>query len=393
MPAMGDSVSEGTVLEWHKAEGDSVAADETLVEISTDKVDAEVPAPVGGTVVKVHAAEGDTIHVGAVLAEIAPTNGAAPAAAEPDGAAAPAEAEAAEEQIVDIVMPAMGESVSEGVVLEWAKQRRRRDRGRRDDRRDLHRQGRRRGARARVRHGHRDPRPGRRHRHRRPGDRAASPPAPGAPSAAAAPGAASRPRAPRPRRRRAVDRARGLEGHARRRSASPPRTGVDLAGVQGSGPAGRIGKDDVLAAADDGAAAAPPPRPSRRHADQGRRRRCSRATWTSRAQVPTATSFRTITVTTLDARRKQLKEAGQQRLLHAPDRLRDRARGDRADAGDGAPLRRDRRQAARDRRRRLQPRHRRRRRAQGRRPHADGAGHPRRRPADASRSSSTRSAT
>ncbi len=77
MPAMGDSVSEGTVLEWHKAEGDSVAADETLVEISTDKVDAEVPAPIDGVVVKVYAAEGETIHVGAVLAEIAPSNGAA----------------------------------------------------------------------------------------------------------------------------------------------------------------------------------------------------------------------------------------------------------------------------------------------------------------------------
>src|SRR5215203_2392673 len=124
MPAMGDSVSEGTVLEWHKTEGDSVSADETLVEISTDKVDAEVPAPVAGTVVKVHAAEGDTIHVGGVLAEIAPTNGGAPAAAEaeaaPQAEAAP-EAEAAAET-VDIVMPGMGESVSEGVVLEWAKQ-------------------------------------------------------------------------------------------------------------------------------------------------------------------------------------------------------------------------------------------------------------------------------
>jgi len=113
MPAMGDSVSEGTVLEWRKAEGDSVSADETLVEISTDKVDAEVPAPVDGTVVKVHVAEGDTIHVGAVLAEIAPSNGSAPAAA-----AAPGQ-DAAQE--VDVVMPAMGESVSEGVVLEWAK--------------------------------------------------------------------------------------------------------------------------------------------------------------------------------------------------------------------------------------------------------------------------------
>src|SRR5690242_21788126 len=72
MPAMGDSVSEGSILEWHKQEGDEVSEDETLVEISTDKVDAEVPAPISGTVVKIHASEGDTVHVGAVLAEIAP---------------------------------------------------------------------------------------------------------------------------------------------------------------------------------------------------------------------------------------------------------------------------------------------------------------------------------
>ena len=65
MPAMGDSVAEGTVLEWHKQVGDTIAVDETLVEISTDKVDAEVPSPVAGTVVKIHAAEGDTVLVGA----------------------------------------------------------------------------------------------------------------------------------------------------------------------------------------------------------------------------------------------------------------------------------------------------------------------------------------
>src|ERR1700684_2780513 len=75
MPAMGDSVAEGTVLEWHKQEGDTVAVDETIVEISTDKVDAEVPAPVAGTLVRIHAAEGDTVAVGALLAEIA-TDGA-----------------------------------------------------------------------------------------------------------------------------------------------------------------------------------------------------------------------------------------------------------------------------------------------------------------------------
>ena len=73
MPPMGDSVSEGSILEWHKQEGDEVSEDETLVEISTDKVDAEVPSPVSGTVVKIHAAEGDTVGVGSVLAEIAPS--------------------------------------------------------------------------------------------------------------------------------------------------------------------------------------------------------------------------------------------------------------------------------------------------------------------------------
>src|SRR4029079_17603945 len=107
MPAMGDSVSEGTILEWRKQEGDQVSEDETLVEISTDKVDAEVPAPASGTVVKIHAAEGDTVHVGAVLAAIA-VNGSAP----PPGIEEPA-AEEAEGEAVEITMPAMGESVSE----------------------------------------------------------------------------------------------------------------------------------------------------------------------------------------------------------------------------------------------------------------------------------------
>src|SRR5689334_6357321 len=122
MPAMGESVTEGTVLEWHKQEGDSVEADEILVEISTDKVDAEVPAPAGGTVVKLLVAEGDTVEVGQAIAEIATSNGAGPAAAAAE--AVPAEeapaAETGEEEIVDIVTPAGGESVTEGTILEWA---------------------------------------------------------------------------------------------------------------------------------------------------------------------------------------------------------------------------------------------------------------------------------
>src|SRR3954464_9795855 len=101
MPAMGDSVSEGTVLEWHKQEGDHVSEDETIVEISTDKVDAEVPAPAAGTVVKVHAAEGDTVTVGALLAEIAPGAPASEASAgdgAPGGGTAPPAARQAPEE-------------------------------------------------------------------------------------------------------------------------------------------------------------------------------------------------------------------------------------------------------------------------------------------------------
>src|SRR5690242_18826030 len=121
MPAMGESVTEGTVLEWHKKEGDSVDLDEVLVEISTDKVDAEVPSPAAGTIVKVLAGEGDTVEVGQLLCEIESSNGSGPAAATP---APPdeAEAEPAETggEIVDIVTPTGGESVTEGTILEWS---------------------------------------------------------------------------------------------------------------------------------------------------------------------------------------------------------------------------------------------------------------------------------
>src|ERR671921_464531 len=67
LPGMGESVREGTILEWHKQEGDAVAADETLVEVSTDKVDAEVPAPIAGTLVKIHAAAGESVTEGTIL--------------------------------------------------------------------------------------------------------------------------------------------------------------------------------------------------------------------------------------------------------------------------------------------------------------------------------------
>ena len=81
MPQMGESVTEGTVLEWLKAVGDRVEADEPLVEISTDKVDAEVPAPAAGILTKIIAESDTTVAVGEVLGEIeVDGNGAAPAA-------------------------------------------------------------------------------------------------------------------------------------------------------------------------------------------------------------------------------------------------------------------------------------------------------------------------
>ena len=83
MPAMGESVSEGTILEWAKSPGDSVAEDETIVEISTDKVDAEVPAPASGTLTEVLAEAGDTVTVGQVIARMTSGNGAAPAKVAP----------------------------------------------------------------------------------------------------------------------------------------------------------------------------------------------------------------------------------------------------------------------------------------------------------------------
>src|SRR5438270_297944 len=95
MPAMGDSVAEGTVLEWHKAVGDQVKLGETVkqgdtvVEISTDKVDMELPAPVSGTLVEALADEGDTVTVGQVIGRMnaVAAEAVAPEVRESDGKA------------------------------------------------------------------------------------------------------------------------------------------------------------------------------------------------------------------------------------------------------------------------------------------------------------------
>jgi 2-oxoglutarate decarboxylase len=305
MPQMGDSVSEGTVLEWHKQEGDEVAEDEVLVEISTDKVDAEVPAPAAGTVAKIHAAEGDTIGVGAVLAEIAQDGSPpadAPGATEKEPAAEEPAVEEPAGETVDIVMPAMGESVSEGTILEWAKQ---------------------------------------------PGEAVAEDetvveistdkvdaevPAPasgtieeilaqagdtvtvgqviarmttsnGASAKAPEPTSAPRPQASAP-----APPQDGLKITPVARRIAEAR-GIDLSAIQGSGPAGRISKADVLAAETNGAPAATAAPAPEATPLKGASAMLARYMDESRA-IPTATSFRTITVTTLDDRRKQLKAAG-----------------------------------------------------------------------------------
>ena len=263
------------MLEWSKAVGDSVEADETIVEISTDKVDAEVPAPASGTLTEILAEAGDTVTVGQVIGRLS--------------------------------------AVAAG-------------------RRPRH------GARARARR-----RAATRHRRRRRGARRRQ-------------GHAGR----APRRRGARDR----PGQRARHRARRPH-------LQG----GRAGRRERRATARPR-----PPQARGRTADQGRRgdaralhgRVALRA---DRDLVPHARRH--------DARRppQPAQGGGAQGLVHASHRLRDRARGDGADAGDGAALRRAGRQAARDRRRRREPRHRRRRRAQGRRAHPDGPGDPRRGPA------------
>jgi 2-oxoglutarate dehydrogenase E2 component (dihydrolipoamide succinyltransferase) len=156
LPALGESVTEGTVTRWLKNVGDTVAVDEPLVEISTDKVDTEIPSPVAGVLLEIKAAEDETVEVGAELAVIGEEgessgSSAAPAAEAPPAEAPAAEAPAAEAppaeapapaaepepapaaeaptgpdtretaEGTEIVLPALGESVTEGTVTRWLK--------------------------------------------------------------------------------------------------------------------------------------------------------------------------------------------------------------------------------------------------------------------------------
>jgi pyruvate dehydrogenase E2 component (dihydrolipoamide acetyltransferase) len=140
MPQMGESIFEGTITKWLKKQGDTVQRDEPLFEISTDKVDAEIPSPASGVLTEVKIAEGNTVQINTVVGVIAEPDGqapAAPAAKEPPKAAsspappaAPAPAApsvpaapagTAAPALTDVIMPQMGESIFEGTITKWLK--------------------------------------------------------------------------------------------------------------------------------------------------------------------------------------------------------------------------------------------------------------------------------
>ncbi|MGH2954913.1 MAG: 2-oxo acid dehydrogenase subunit E2, partial [Solirubrobacterales bacterium] len=374
MPQMGESVTEGTILEWHKSEGEFVEEGETVVEVSTDKVDAEVPAPASGVLVKILAGEDDTVEVGSVLGRLDPDgapsgNGAsaetssfvegggegdadigeesapsespqpgevetaAPAAtaeagpsADPaaagreaeegsstDPAAAGRKAEEAAGTLV-IPMPEMGESVTEGTVLEW-----RVEEGQQvaegdvvievsTDKIDAEVPAPAAGtitkllvqpddtvqvgqALAEMTAG------------APPSGNGETPVASRQSPGAAAPAEAA-PAAP-------VDGGDGANASpvARRVAAAK---GVDLGAVRGTGVNGKITKEDVLAAADGNGAAPAAVAAGEAKPLRGPAGMLAQAMNESR-QMPTATSFRTLPVDVLDAKRKAINAALKER--------------------------------------------------------------------------------
>jgi 2-oxoglutarate dehydrogenase E2 component (dihydrolipoamide succinyltransferase) len=144
MPALGESVTEGTVTRWLKQEGDTVEQDEPLLEVSTDKVDTEIPSPAAGVLQKIVAQEDDTVEVGGELGVIGEAGESDGGGSEPDekpAAEEPADEPAAQEEpepepepepaakpaakssgsATSVVMPELGESVTEGTVTRWLK--------------------------------------------------------------------------------------------------------------------------------------------------------------------------------------------------------------------------------------------------------------------------------
>ena len=243
MPEMGESVTEGIVLEWHVAEGDFVNEGDTVVEVSTDKVDAEVPAPTAGVITKLIASVDEEVPVGAPLAEMEPgeesSEGDGGAPAGPGRAASPSDqasssdsSRGSEGEALDSEEPAVeGEGPAGG--------------------------------------------------------------ANGSPGRTTASGDSQDVKATPVARRVATE------------------LGVDLGGVAGSGPGSKVTKEDVIAAADGGGNGAAPTAAAASAGEakvlRGPAAMLAKAMDESR-EVPTATSFRTIAVDTLDAKRKALNK-------------------------------------------------------------------------------------
>ncbi|HEV7845246.1 MAG TPA: multifunctional oxoglutarate decarboxylase/oxoglutarate dehydrogenase thiamine pyrophosphate-binding subunit/dihydrolipoyllysine-residue succinyltransferase subunit, partial [Thermoleophilaceae bacterium] len=301
---MGESVTEGTVLGWLKQVGDHVEAGEPLLEVSTDKVDAEVPAPAAGRLVAIRAEADETVQVGSVLGEIE-TEGNGGVPAEPD---APSDAGAeADATPVEVAFPEMGDSVAEGTILEW---------------------------RVKV------------------GDAVAvddplveistdkvdaEVPSPVAgtiteilveadatvpvgsilcriAAGAGAPKGPVQPSAEPTEVKRAAGAPTTNGGNATPVAARIASAhGIDVAAIHGSGPRGRVTKDDVLAAVQGNgapaAAAAPAPAGATVQPIRGPAATLVKFMNESRS-IPTATSFRTLPVDLLDGRRRALKAAG-----------------------------------------------------------------------------------
>ncbi len=393
-PAAGESVTEGTILEWRVKVGDPIKLDDTIVEISTDKVDVELPSPGSGVVSEILVDEGETVTVGQVIARIS-VNGGVPAVkpAEEPELDEPATNGSAT-KTVDVLTPAAGESVTEGTILEWRVKVG--DPIKVDetiveistDKVDLELPAPATGTVSEILVAEGDT--------VTVGQLIARIALNGAaPTTGTQPSTGEEPASAGPGDGDATsDTSATASAPPEGTKVSPVAAraaaveGVNLAEVSGSGPAGRITKSDVLGAANGGATATDgahatngvgsnghahtPESEPRSQPMRGGAAMLVRYMEESRS-IPTATSFRTLAVTRLDARRRELKAASRKvSFTHLIAYAIVRACA--GHAGDGKPLRGDRRQAPPGGGRRREPGAGGGRAEEGRLAHADGAG-------------------